>query len=334
MRLVGLGLRLQGAVAHVLHAQRRGDDQHFAQALPFTRGQNHAPHTRVQGQLGKLVANGREAVVVQHSAEFIQQLKTVRNGFGPWRFQKRKVGHIAQTQSHHAQNHAGQGAAQNLGLGETRATIEIFLVVEANANAIGHTATAAGALVGSGLADGFHQQLLDLASEAVALHARQSGVNHIANTGHGERGFSHVGGQHDARCATGFKHLLLLSLRQSRKQRQHLHMAGVGVVRQVAAQVLGGIANLAFARQKHQDVAARRAGPQFVHRISNGVAQVVVAAFFPGAVAHFHREGAARHHEHRCGAFDGREMLGKAVGVDGGRGDDDFQIGAARQDLL
>ena len=28
------------------------------------------------------------------------------------------------------------------------------------------------------------------------------------------------------------------------------------------------------------------------------------------------------------------EMLGKAVSVDGGRGDDDLQVGAARQDLL
>ena len=47
VRLVGLGLRGHGAVAHILHAQRRGDDQHLVQALPFTRRQNHAPHPRI-----------------------------------------------------------------------------------------------------------------------------------------------------------------------------------------------------------------------------------------------------------------------------------------------
>ena len=111
-------------------------------------------------------------------------------------------------------------------------------------------------------------------------------------------------------------------------------MAGVSVVRQVAAQVLGGVPDFTLTRQKHQDVAARCACPQLVHGVSDGVAQVMFAAFFPRAVAHFHRKGAPRHHQHRRWAMAAGEMLGKAVGVDGGRGDDDLQVGATRQDLL
>ena len=334
MRLVGLGLRLHGAVTHILHTQGGRDDQHLVQALTLTRRQNHAPHPRVQRQLGQLLADGREAVVVQHRAEFIQQLKTVRDGFGARRFQKRKVRHIAQAQRHHAQYHPCQRAAQNFRLGEAWAAVEIFLVIQANAYAIRHTSTAAGTLVGRGLADGFHQELLDLAAKAVALDPRHSSVYHIADAGHGERGFGHVGGQDDTRCTPRLKHLLLLGLREACKQGQHLHMPCVGVVRQVAAQVFCGIADFSLAWQKYQDVATRRTGPQLVHRVGDGVAQVMLAAFFPRAIAHFHGKGAARHHQHRCWPLAAGEMLGETVGIDGGRGDDDLQVGAARQDLL
>ena len=89
------------------------------------------------------------------------------------------------------------------------------------------------------------------------------------------------------------------------------------------------IANFALAWQKHQDVAATttfRACPKFIDRIGNGVLHAVIAAFFKGAVALLYREGAARHHEHRRGlACSGiGKMARKALGIDGGRGDDDF----------
>ena len=47
MRLVGLGLRLHGAVTHILHTQSGRDDQHLVQALALTRCQNHATHAGV-----------------------------------------------------------------------------------------------------------------------------------------------------------------------------------------------------------------------------------------------------------------------------------------------
>ena len=50
VRLVGLGLGVDGPVAHVLHAECRGDDQHFVQGLALARLQNHAAHARVQRQ--------------------------------------------------------------------------------------------------------------------------------------------------------------------------------------------------------------------------------------------------------------------------------------------
>ena len=47
MRLVGLGLLRQRAVAHILHAQGRSDDEHLVQGLPVARFQNHAAHAGV-----------------------------------------------------------------------------------------------------------------------------------------------------------------------------------------------------------------------------------------------------------------------------------------------
>ena len=116
--------------------------------MQLARRQNHARHARIQRQFGQSLAYGREAVVVKHSAQLIQQLKTIGDGFGARRFQKRKVGDVAQVQRHHAQYHPGQRAAQYFRLGETRSAVEIFFVVQAYANTVGDTATATGALVG------------------------------------------------------------------------------------------------------------------------------------------------------------------------------------------
>ena len=84
MRLVSLCLRLQRPVSHILHAQRRGNDQDFTQGLVLARGQDHASHARVQRQLGQRLANLGQRVVIVDRAEFIEQLKTICNGFRAW----------------------------------------------------------------------------------------------------------------------------------------------------------------------------------------------------------------------------------------------------------
>ena len=94
-----------------------------------------------------------------------------------------------------------------------------MLFVQADANAIGHAAATPGALVCGRLGDRLDLQLLDLVAVAVAFHARQARVDHVANAGHGQRRFRHVGGQHDAARIAGFKHALLLFGRQAREQR-------------------------------------------------------------------------------------------------------------------
>ena len=304
MRLVGLGLFVHGAVAHVLHAERAGDDHDFVQGAAVFGFQNHAAHARVQRQFGQRAAYRREFVVVVHRAKFGQQLVAVGNGAALGRLNERKVFHRAQVQRFHAQDHRGQRAAQNLRVGKTRAPYKVLLVVQTNTDAVSHAAAAAGTLVGGRLRDRLDHQLLDLVAKAVALDAGCAGVNRIPDARHRERGFGHVGGQHDAPAAVAFKNAVLLGLAQTRKQRQHFGVAQQGLVGQVLAQVVGSFADLALAGQKDQDVArAVRAAPEFVHAIGNGVVQVVVARFLIRPVALLHRKHAARHHDDRCWTF-------------------------------
>ena len=121
MCLVSLGLFVHGAVAHVLHAQGAGNDQHFFKRTTVFGLQNHAAHAWVQRQFGQGAANGRQFVVIIDRAQLGQQLVTVRHGAALRRLDEGKVFNRSQMQRLHAQNHTGQRAAQNLGVGKTLA---------------------------------------------------------------------------------------------------------------------------------------------------------------------------------------------------------------------
>ncbi len=99
------------------------------------------------------------------------------------------------------------------------------------------------------------------------------------------------------------------------------------------AQGLRGLADLALAAQEHQDVAAALPR-QLVHRVDDGLLQGLVplagAGLRRGAVTELHRVGAAGDLDDRRPA----EVLGEALGVDGGRGDDQLEVRALRQQLL
>jgi len=102
------------------------------------------------------------------------------------------------------------------------------------------------------------------------------------------------------------------------------------------AQRLRRLADLALARQEHQHVAAAGAGA-LVDRVDDAVHQravvgVVVVLHRP--VAHLHRIEPPGDVDHRRRRAAGAEVRGEALGVDGRRGDDQFEVRPARQQLL
>ena len=103
--------------------------------------------------------------------------------------------------------------------------------------------------------------------------------------------------------------------------------------RMMFAQGLGSGADLPFAAEEDEDIAAVDAA-QLVHRIEYRLLHVAIAAVFvlgqQGAVAHLHRIHAPRYLDDRRGV----EMLGETLRIDGGRGDDQFEIGTLGQQLL
>ena len=106
-----------------------------------------------------------------------------------------------------------------------------------------------------------------------------------------------------------------------------------GLVSQVLAQVVGGLADLTLAGQEDEDVAADAARPQLIDRIDDGVVEAVLAAFLERPPALLDREQPARDHDDWRGPIFPREVVGEPLRIDGGRGDDDLQVGPAREDL-
>ena len=103
----------EGPVSRVLHAQRRGDDEHFFQAIPFPGGQYHARHLRVDGKFGQPPADGGEgpflARDILYCSQFRQQLVAIGDHPGQGRLHEWKILDFANPERLHAQDHGGQG---------------------------------------------------------------------------------------------------------------------------------------------------------------------------------------------------------------------------------
>ena len=316
--LVG-GLRaLLRPVTHVLARQRRSDHQHFGQRALLARGDDHAADPRVERQARQFAADGGQFIQIVDRAELTEQRIAVGNRLLRRGIEEREFLDQAKAERLHAQDHAGQRGAQDLGIGEARPACAIGLVIQADADAACDPPAAPGALIGCRLADRFDLQLLDLVAVAVALDAGQPGVDHIADARHRQRGFRDIGGQHDARRTAGLEHAVLLGLRLPSEQRQDLAPASSRIVHKVFAQVIGRLADLALTGQEHQDVATRAAAPQLVDGVSDGDGEIAILALVERPPALFDREQAARDLNHWRRALRVGKVLRKSAGVDGG----------------
>ena len=73
--------------------------------------------------------------------------------------------------------------------------------------------------------------------------------------------------------------------------------------------------------------------PEFVHTIRNRVIQVVLAAFLKRTVALLHRKHPPRHHDDGRWTFARLEVVRKPLRINRGRGNNNFEVWAARQYL-
>ena len=108
VRGVRRALLFQRAIARVLHRERRGDDQHFGEAVLVLRRDHHAPDARVDGQLREPRADGGKAMLIVDGAELVQKLVAVGDHARLWHVEQRKLFDAAEIERSHAQDHGRQ----------------------------------------------------------------------------------------------------------------------------------------------------------------------------------------------------------------------------------
>ena len=299
------------------------------------RLQQHTAQARVQRQLRQHPPRLGQFPFGVGGPKLGKQLVAVGHRAAQRRLNEVKRLNRTQAQRLHAQNHACQAAAGNFGVGKRGSLGKIGFVVQPNGHAVGHPATASRPLRCGCLTDALNLQLLHFLAVAVALDAGQTAVDHVAYAGHGQRSFGHVGGQHNTPSLMRRKNTILLGLGEARKQGQHLGMPRQWLMRQMAPQVVGGAANLALTRQEHQNIARLlRLLPQLIHRLRNGGVQVGVARFFKRLPLHLNRIQPTRDLQHRRRSPQAGKVVGKALGVNCGRGNHHLKVGSLWQQVL
>ncbi len=269
MRLVGRLLAVGRALARIGDRQARHDHQHFAQAPERVRGQHHPGQPRVQWELRQRAADRRQPAtrvgrVGPEGAQFLQQPHAVGHGPGVRPFDEREVGHLAQPERRHLQDHRREPGPEDLRVGERGPGEIVVLAVEPDADAVRDTPAPPCALVGGRLGDRLDRQSLHLEPSAVPRDARGARVDHVADAGDGDRGLRHVGGEHDPTPGVGGEHPMLLGGRQAGVERQH-----VGGRHRHRLDRVGGVADLTLAGAEDEDVAGAVA-TQLVDGVADG----------------------------------------------------------------
>ena len=97
-------------------------------------GQQHARQARVDRQACQLAANGSEPLAIVDGAQFVEQGVAVGDGLGGRPVQEREGRDFGQAQRVHAQNDRGQRRAQDLGVSEGGAVLEVVFTEQADAD--------------------------------------------------------------------------------------------------------------------------------------------------------------------------------------------------------
>ena len=214
MGLVGLGLEVEGAFAHILDGHGGNDDHDIIEASVGIGLNEHACHARVEGDAGEIPADGGErglVLLVVEGAELVEERETIADGLVLGRLDEGELFDITELERNHLEDDTREVGAQDFWVGELGTAFKILFAVEADGDAVGNAAATAGALVGGGLRDGLDGQPLDLGARGIPRDAGGAGINHIADAGHSKRGFCNIRGQHDA-AATVFAENAVLFL--------------------------------------------------------------------------------------------------------------------------
>ena len=338
VQFVGAFATVGGTLAHVLHRECGGDDEHLTHTSEATRFEDHPAEPRVDRKPGQPTSRPGQSLVRGDRRQLLEECVAVADGRRVGRLEKRETSDVAEADRGHLEDHRGKARSEYLRLGELRASLEILLGVEADADSGSDAPAPARALVGRRLRDRLYRETLHLEPARVPRDARRTRVDDIADARDGDRGLGDVCRQHDAARfvrATLPEDPVLLGCREAGIERQHLQRT----LAVEAPQSVGGVVDLALARQEDEHVARTLCG-EFVDGVDDRlhliavVARIVVGPLTERPVPHLDRVGAAGDLDDGGGNTTGREVPGEPVGVDRRRRDDHLQIGSLRQQFL
>ena len=331
VRLVGRLALVEWALTGVLNAQARGDDEELTAGVLGLRLQEHPTQRGINGQAGQITAQGRQLTLLIEGSQFLQHRVAPANGHRGRRIEEREGLDVAEARGLHAQNHLSQVGPLDFGLGKRAARFEVLLGIQPDANTGLDTTRPSFALVGAALRHRFDREPPRTGAGIVAAHPDQTGVDDEADARNGERGLGNVGG--DDHLATGRRteNLLLIAGTQPPEERNHLRFGAQSPLDQVRT-----FADVAFTGQEDEHVTCAGLIEETLTLTGGRVDKIGVGRIRRGTLAprgpilDLYRERTARNFD------DWRvvESLREGRGVDGGRGDDDLQVGALSQEVL
>jgi hypothetical protein len=198
VELVGLLAALGGAFARVLDGQGGGDDRDLVRDAEPRALDDHAGEPGVHGEAGEGAADVGEVHVVRRRAvapvstaeraELGEELDAVAHGARVRGFHEGELGDVVgggdDPDGDHLEQHGRERGPQDLRFGELGAGRVVVGGVQADRDAVGDTAGAAGALVRGRLADGLDGEPLHLGRLGVAGDAGGAGVDDVVDAGH------------------------------------------------------------------------------------------------------------------------------------------------------
>ncbi len=259
--MLGVGglLMVRGTFAHILNGQRCDNDQHIREHAAAMGLDQHARHPRIHWYLGHFATGWSEcqcrignllssALFLRGAlagtrlvrrridllpnlpcggawcerAQFLQQRDTVANGPAVGCLHEGELLDIAEPQRGHLQDDSGQIGPQDLRFGERGPGFEIFLGIEADADAVGDAATAPRALARRGLRDLLDGKALHLGAHRIAGDARGAGIDDVTDAGDGQRCLGDIGGQHNPSSRVRGEYAMLFGRGQAGVERQDL----------------------------------------------------------------------------------------------------------------
>ena len=311
-----------GADAGILDRQASNDDRYLGDAAVVLGFEQHSGEfgiDRNRRQLGTEFGQPAVSAGVARidRIEFLQQGDAVPDRSSLGGIDERKRRCITEPERCHPEHHRGQIRSLHLGLGELRPVSESFLVIEPNRDARPEATAPPGTLVGRSLRDGLDRKPLDFGATVETGNAGCPRVDHCVNAGNGEGGLSHIGGQDDSPATVRLKDPLLFGGGEAGVQGQYFDLA------HRLAQVILGLADLAFAGQEAEDVAwcvpQQGASSPFdaPGHIENRPVHII--GITERLEADLDREAAPRYLDDWCG-FAGRagEMRSELLRIDGG----------------